>query len=187
MDPDPVDDDGQDDDGDARLLQQLAGGDRRSIGASNRVVDQVLARPGLFSTLVGGLTDPDPVVRMRCADAAEKVTARQPALLQPHKLWLINLAATAGQQELRWHLAQMLPRLALTPAQRRRVLDILIGYETDASRIVRTFAMQAMADLAMQDAGLRAQVTGRLRALTATGSPAMRSRGRRLLAQLDRL
>ena len=41
--------------------------------------------------------------------------------------------------------------------------------------------MQALADLAEQDAILRPQVVELLEALVQTGSPAMKSRGRKLL------
>ena len=61
------------------ILQQLKGGDRRSIGASPKVVDQVLAKPNLFRVVFDGMTDPDPLVRMRCADAIEKLLSVPPA------------------------------------------------------------------------------------------------------------
>ena len=81
-------------------------------------------------------------------------------------------------------VAQMLPRLELSPAERRQALDILLGYLDDESKIVKTFAMQGLADLAWQDPQLRTEVLPVLVKLTASGSPAMRSRGRKLLMQL---
>jgi len=44
--------------------------------------------------------------------------------------------------------------------------------------------MQALADLTLQDASLRPQVRARIEQLSASGSPAIRSRGRKLLHQL---
>ena len=46
--------------------------------------------------------------------------------------------------------------------------------------------MQGLADLAEQDTQLRGRVIPILEALTAHGSAAMRSRGRKLLARLHR-
>jgi hypothetical protein len=60
----------------------------------------------------------------------------------------------------------------------------LTGYLNDTSRIVKTFAMQALADLAEQDDGLRAPVIRQIEELTRSGSPAMQNRGRKLLAKL---
>ena len=57
-----------------RLLLQLKGGDRRSIGASAQVVQQVITNPRLFAVVFGGIKDSDPLVRMRCADAVESVS-----------------------------------------------------------------------------------------------------------------
>jgi hypothetical protein len=45
--------------------------------------------------------------------------------------------------------------------------------------------MQALADLAMGDEQLRGRVLPLLRELASTGTPAMRSRGRKLLARLE--
>ena len=77
------------------ILQQLAGGDRRSIGAVPQVVDAVLSDDRLFPTVFDGMRHADPVVRMRCADAVEKISARRPELLA-HKAALLALAESAG-------------------------------------------------------------------------------------------
>jgi hypothetical protein len=168
------------------LLSKLTGGDRRSIGRVEEVISEVLANPALFSTLFDGMLADDPLVRMRAADAVEKITAQQPAWLVPYKTRLIREVARIDQQEVRWHVAQLFSRLELAPAERREVLAILEDYLTDQSKIVKTSAMQAMAGLAEQDPALRPEIMAKLETLTATGSPAMRSRGRRLLVQLAR-
>lgn len=53
-------------------------GARPSRGKSNEVVAETLADPGLFGVLSEGMCDADPVLRMRCADAVDKITARHP-------------------------------------------------------------------------------------------------------------
>jgi hypothetical protein len=93
------------------ILKKLQGGDRRSIGKVDEVVDQVLGSAALFEELINGLLVDDPVIRMRSADAVEKVTLVKPELLTPHKKILIRLAGDTDQQEIRWHMAQILPRL----------------------------------------------------------------------------
>jgi hypothetical protein len=50
---------------------------------------------------------------------------------------------------------------------------------------VKTFSMQALADIAAQDESLRRPVIEQLEKLTQTGSPAMRSRGRKLLRKMN--
>jgi hypothetical protein len=168
------------------VLGYLKGGDRRSIGGSNQVATLAARRPEIFKELIAALWHSDPVVRMRAADAAEKASLQQVELLNAFKLELLGLLAEAKQQELRWHLAQMVPRLRLTREERHRAASDLRRYLQDKSSIVRTFAMQALADLATEDVSLRAEVLELIRHLTRTGSPAMRARGRKLLKQLEK-
>lgn len=166
------------------VLQKLTGGDRRSIGRSDEVVAEVLAEPSLFGPLFEGLLQPDPLIRMRSADAIEKITRQQPTYLQPYKTKLIQQVSQIEQQEVCWHVAQLFSRLELTSEDRQAVWQILSTYLTHQSKIVKTFAMQALAELAVQDASLRPGIIDQLETLTTTGSPAMQSRGRKLLLRL---
>jgi HEAT repeat protein len=170
-----------------KILEKLKGGDRRSIGRANEVAGQVLARPSLFEAIVSGMLDEDPLVRMRSADAAEKVTAQRPELLQPYKGQLLRIIARYPEKDIRWHVAQMLPRLKLTKDERDAGVKLMREYLKDESSIVRTFSMQALADFASQDRELLPQVLPLIETLTRTGTPAMASRGRRLLKKLRRL
>ncbi len=166
------------------ILKKLEGGDFRSIGRSEEVVAEAQAGPDLFGDLFEGMLHPNPLIRMRAADAVEKITVEHPEYLRPYKKKLIRKVAKVNQQEVRWHVAQLFSRLELSKAERRAVVAILSDYLQDESKIVKTFAMQALADIAGQDAGLRAPIVKQLEALTRTGSPAMKSRGRKLLAKL---
>ena len=168
------------------LLSKLEGGDRRSVGRVDEVVADVLADPALFAALFEGMLHDSPLVRMRAADAIEKLTARHPEYLQPCKARLMGEVARVNQQEVRWHVAQLFSRLDLDADERRAVAAILSGYLEDRSKIVKTFSMQALADIAMQDEALRPPIVRQLEELTRTGSPAMQSRGRKLLARLKR-
>jgi hypothetical protein len=169
------------------ILQKLKGGDRRSIGKSGEAVTNVSRNPVLFADLFEGLFDDNPLVRMRAADAVEKITRERPELLQPWKRPLLETVSTVQEKEVRWHVAQMLPRLRLSSGEHEAAVQILMGYLADGSSIVRTFSMQALADLAMRDELLLAKVVPLIERLTQTGTPAMRSRGRKLLKQFGRV
>jgi hypothetical protein len=168
-----------------RLADMLGGGDRRSIGKSNQIAKLVLAEPTRFAELIGCLWDEDPLVRLRAADAAEKVTLKRPELLRPHKRELLGLLAEAEQIELRWHLAAMVPRLELSVAERQRAATTLQQYLEDRSSIVRTFAMQGLVDFAGQDPTLRGTAKQTLEEALRTGTPAMKARARKLLKGLQ--
>jgi hypothetical protein len=107
------------------------------------------------------MLDDNPVVRMRAADAVEKASLARPGLLQPHKATILGAVAAIEQS-----------------------VAILFGYLEDRSSIARTFAMQALADVALRDGALRKTVLPVIEHLTETGTPAMRSRGRKLLKVL---
>jgi hypothetical protein len=166
------------------LAAFLEGGDRRSIGRANEVASLVLKRPALFERLIACLWNESPVIRMRASDAAEKVSLERPDLLKPHKAELLGLLAETEERELRWHLAQMIPRLRLNGRERRQAAAKLRSFLSDRSSIVKTCAMQTLADLAEQDARLRSEVVERIEELVRTGTPAMRARGRKLLPRL---
>lgn len=162
------------------------GGDRRSIGRSGEVVRLVLKNPRRFSELVACLWSEDPAVRLRAADAAEKISLQRPGLLQRHKAELLGLLAETTQIELRWHLAQMIPRLQLSPRERHRAVASLQRYLDDRSSIVRTFALQALFDLSRDDAALRDNVGQLLETALKSGTPAMKARARKLLQKRSR-
>lgn len=163
----------------------LSGGDRRSIGRVAEVVDLVRRYPKLIPSAVECLRDEDTRVRMRAADALEKLSREQAVFLQTYTADLLDLLAETTQQEVRWHLAVILPRLRLTNAEGHRVAKILQSYLQDQSSIVKTSAMQGLADLTKQYGSLRPGILDLIRALTRTGTPAMRARGRKLLKKLE--
>lgn len=171
---------------DQKLLSRLAGGDRRSLGRANEIARIVAKNPRRFPELFAGLWAEDPLVRMRAADAAEKVTKENPELLQKYKNELLGLLADCDQIEVRWHLALMVPRLRLSAEERRRVASLLQACLDDRSSIVKTHALQGLADLAENDAEFRPSVIEILREAARAGTAAMRARSRILLARLER-
>jgi len=168
-----------------QIRAMLSGGDRRSIGRVAEIIDLISHHPKTISFLIDCLWDGDACVCMRAADALEKISCKQGTLLQPHTDQLLGLLAETTQQEVRWHLAVILPRLHLTGSECRRVAQILHSYLEDRSSIVKTFAMQGLADLTNQYPSLGPTVLELIRVLTRTGTPAMRARGRKLLQKLE--
>jgi len=168
------------------ILALLEGGDRRTIGRSNQVAAIVSKDPQLFAELIAGLWSADSLVRMRAADATGKVTRKNRELLVPYKKELLGLMAETNQQELRWHLAAIVPRLLLNAKERQVAISSLNNYLEDRSSIVKTFALQGLADLAQDEPNIRPRVIEILREATRNGTPAMKARSRKLLLHLER-
>jgi len=167
------------------LLKMLEGGDRRSIGRADKAAAMVEKNPRLFGRLIHGLWSENALVRMRAADAAEKVTRKKPELLAAYKKELLGLLVETEQQEVRWHLAVMVPRLKLNAKQRRAAMHVLQGYLEDRSSIVKTLALEGLVELTGEDARLRAGVVEILREAVRSGTAAMKARARKLLRKTD--
>jgi hypothetical protein len=164
------------------LIAKLRGGDRRSIGRVPEVVRDVSKKPVLARELAMGLVNDDPIVRMRAADALEKLSRDRPGILDPFKYVLLGAAADSYQQEVRWHLAQMLPRLELSRKELNSVVSLLRRYLSDKSSIVKVCAMQGLVDLGTRDHTLLASLKPVIEDACRCGSPAMRARGRKLMS-----
>lgn len=145
---------------------------------------RICRRPDLFAIVVDGMLVDDEVIRMRAADAVEKASRIRPDLLRPHIRQMLRDVAAVEQQEVRWHVAQIVPRLPVGARERTRAVALLESFLDDESRIVQVNAMQALADIALQNPRLRQRVIARLEGLVVDGSPAVKARGRRLLKRL---
>src|SRR5690606_14505511 len=106
--------------GEDMVVERLAGTDRRSIGRADEVAEMIAADQALFDEVFDAMLLDDPVIRLRAADAVEKASRRRPERLAPHKAALLGEVAEIDQKEVRWHVAQMLPRRALDPSEKRR-------------------------------------------------------------------
>ena len=170
----------------SKILQKLRGDDLRSIGKADEVVQNILNDPSLFKEVFEGMLNKDPVIRMRSADAIEKVSAKHPEYLQPFKSKLINQIPKIEQQEVRWHVAQMFSYIKINKTERDKIIKILLSYmETDESKIVKTFSMQTLADLAEKDEQIKPKIINLIKGMIKNGSPAIISRGKKLLKQLN--
>jgi HEAT repeat protein len=164
----------------------LSGGDRRSTGRADEAAELALHDTGLRLELVRLLESTDPLVRMRAADALEKLSRRNPALLKAFRGLFVRMAPEEKQQEVRWHLAQMLPRLGLGPEQRRLAIEALRTYIEDHSAIVQAWSLNAIAEFAQQDPAYLELLQRLLREALGSHSPAVRSRAQAVIRNLER-
>lgn len=167
---------------DDELRRLLGGGDRRSIGKVGEAASRIKASPSNVSVAIQLMRDTDPVISMRAADALEKATRADPGLLSPHTHAFLGDIAGNPQQEVRWHLLQMLPRLRLTPAERHEAFAIAVDSLDHHSRIVVADALSAMFGLSADNAALRRIAEYHAARLTSSRSAAVRSRAKRLLS-----
>ncbi|MBX7146813.1 MAG: hypothetical protein K1X44_05840 [Alphaproteobacteria bacterium] len=167
------------------VITLLSGSDLRSIGQVNYIIDQVQKNKLPIADLFAAIFYSDEGVRMRAADALEKISAHNPLILKPFKKQILNKVSKITRQEVRWHLAQILPRLSLTKKERDTAFILLKEFLKDQSKIVRTFALQALTDIALQDPIYIQETINIVKNALQKGSPAMKSRAKKLIKQLE--
>jgi hypothetical protein len=169
------------------VLDKLRGGDLRSIGRANEVVADIKENPALFETVFRGLYDHDPVVRMRSADVIEKTTRERPELLFGYKDEIISIMTNVTQQEVCWHMAQIVPHLEYSNEEENEVIRVLKAYLSHRSKIVRVCAMEAIAKLAEKNKAIMELAKTLIVVQVEAGSPAIRARGKKLLKRLNKV
>jgi len=86
------------------------------------------------------------IIVLRAADAIEKISMNKEELLQPYKQILLKFLDGAKNKELKWHIAQLIPRLHLSKSETEKAFDKLRQWAMDnkESRIVRVNSIQAL-------------------------------------------
>jgi len=167
------------------IRSMLDAGNPMAIGRAREVAALVLAHPRQAPSLVECLWDEDRGVANRAADALEHISRERPSILEPWSASLLGLLGEAVGSRLRWNLVQIVPRLVLKGQEIRRAVGLLESCLEDRSSIVKTSAMQGLADLARRDQSMAPEALDLLRIHTRSGTPAMRARGRKLLKILE--
>jgi len=171
-----------------KMLALLKDGDRRSIGRAAEAARLARVNAALVTELVDLLSYPGAAVRMRAADALEKASAQNEAVLASHKTMLMDIADSTTQTELRWRLAQLLPRLDLDDEDITDAADLFVRwYRRDHSPVVRTFVLQGMAELASRDTYLIGETEHMLQDALSSATPSLKVRARKVKLQLERL
>jgi hypothetical protein len=171
-----------------RLLAQ--GRYALSVGRVREVVPLIKEQPALAAYLVELLFEQDIGISQRAADVLERVSHKPSAalyrVLAQSKETLVGLLPEAEPKKLRWNLALTLGRLPLSVPECHRCAQILSTWIDDPSSIIKTAALQCMADLTHHDRTMLPTVLDQLRIHSRTGTPAMRARCRILLKKLEK-
>lgn len=161
-----------------------------SAGRVVQIVELIKTQPQLVHRLIEHLWDDDPGVSQRAADVLERIS-HTPSLhlariLADSKEALLGLLPETVLKKTRWNLALTIGRLPLTVTEARRAAATLQGWFNDPSSIVKTAALQGLADLTRHDPALLPTVLDLLRIQGRSGTPAMRARSRILLKRLEK-
>jgi len=155
----------------------LLGKDLRRLKGADKAVHAVHDQAS-FDALFRLLFHHERPLVMRAADAVEKISASNRHYLEPHKKQLLDLLKSADHKELKWHIAQMVARIALTDTERDHVWHTLTYWvrNPNESKIVRVNALQTLFELAAKHPSLREDFDRSLSAIAHEPIPSLQAR-----------
>jgi len=168
------------------IRQLLSGGDRRSIADSNRVRALVERSPSLVTELVALTDDENWLVTQRALDLLEKLAHDHLDWIESHKKLFIGPLAASDKWEIRLQIVRALPLFRWSPAQARRVEEILLENVRFPQTFVRAWALDGLATLAERKVELVPIVQKHLRTFERSPSKALQARARQIRARLSK-
>lgn len=165
----------------------LTGGDRRSIADSNRVRALIENDPSLVGELAALTADENWLVTQRALDLMEKLAHDHPEWIEPHKKIFIGPLAQSDKWEIRLQIVRALPLFRWSPAQARRVEELLVGNVSFPQTFVRAWALDSLATLAQRKATLMPIVRRHLKDFEQSPSKALQARARHIRSRLARV
>ena len=164
---------------------KLTGGTRTSVGSAEEVIQKFVKNKAGLSVIYDLFLDEDPVVAMRASYVAMKVAEQKPDSVEPFAKDLLKNLHLYTQQEVRWHIPQLLAHLNLTLAQRRKAYEVLMEWsETDKSKIVGYYSLQTAANIAETDDKLLQDFIPRLKKANKLGAKSIQNRCKKIAKQL---
>lgn len=169
------------------IKSALTGGNPRSLGRTEEVVRSVLRNRSRLDDLFACLFAHDEVVRMRAADALEKVCRERPDWLEPFTDRLLTEVSQINQPSVQWHLAQMLGELPLTEGQKAKAIEVLKrNLETATDWIVLNYSLEVFAEFTKEEVALRQYFIRQLKKHQSSRHKSVAKRATKLLLSLAR-
>lgn len=168
------------------LIKLLNGADLRSLGNAGLVAGMIKCQQD-FDSLFRLLYHSSRYVVMRAADALEKISRHQPEYLHRHTDEIFRLSRECKHKELKWHLAQLIPRVtsSLTVGRAWKTL-LQWAIDKSASRICRVNSIQGMYEISLRYPDFKTEFRDLLPSLEAENIPSLNARIGLLKNKFDR-
>jgi hypothetical protein len=165
------------------VREALASGPVRGLGKANAIAVAASRDAKVLKELVEAACDSREVVSRRAANALKKVQAARAELLVPYAGRLVRMALDCDELQTRWNLTLVVGELPVKGRDKKLAVELMFEALESQSGFLRTFAMQGLANLAVDDAVLSARVKTVVERALEDSSAAMRARAKRILAQ----
>lgn len=168
------------------IREALTGGNRTSVGQAAEIVDICLRSDQALDEVYRLFFDDDPVVVMRSSYVAMKVAEEQPKSVERFKAEILKNLENYAQQEIRWHIPQLLMHVELADSERSRAYSVLMHWaETDSSKIVAYYSLPTAAKFATEDQSLMSDFVPRLKQLSNSDAKSVSNRCKKIAKQLN--
>jgi hypothetical protein len=163
------------------------GGKSNSLGRVNEVIEIVLSDQSRLNELYDCLFSDDAWLRMRAADALEKVCRQHPEWLLPYIDRFADELATSTQASILWHLAQIYGQVYLTSEQRAFAINWLKNLVStkEVDWIVAASAMDTLAHFVKEGSFPKAEMILLLTIQQQHKSNAIMKRATKLLTEFS--
>jgi len=162
------------------------GGKSNSLGRVSDVTRLVLNEKSRLDELYSCLFDEDAWIRMRGADALEKICRQHPDWLLSYVDKFQAELASNAQPSIQWHLAQIYSQVNLTPQQKRSAINWLkhVLCSTDVDWIVAANAMKTLVQFSKDGSVPRKDAVSLLKVQQKHKSNSVIRKANKLLAEL---
>ncbi len=159
----------------------LMGNDRRRLRRNHKIIESIHNQE-TFDELFSLVFHHERTLVMRAVDAVEKITSRCPEYLQPHKTQLMAVLKSADHKELKWHIAQLIPRLQLNQSELTDAWLTLSYWaqNKNESKIVRVNALRGLFEISRRHTELMDQYKDISASMAHEPIPSIQARLRKL-------
>ena len=165
----------------------LVGGHANSLGRTDEVIDVVRNNKARMDELFDCLFHADAWVRMRAADALEKISREYPKWLEPYINTLQSSLSKSAQASIQWHLAQIYRNVSLTKQQKHQAIQWLQNLlsTTEVDWIVAANAMETLVQFTLDGFVPQKQTTAIINVQLGHSSTSVVKKANKLLAKLN--
>lgn len=165
----------------------LVGGHANSLGRTNEVIEIVLNNKSRMDELFDCLFHTDAWVRMRAADALEKISRENPKWLEPYIDTMQTSLSKSTQASIQWHLAQIYRNVPLTKQQKLKAIHWLKSLlsTTEVDWIVAANTMDTLVQFTFDGSLPKKQTSALVNVQLGHASKSVVKRANKLLVELN--
>jgi hypothetical protein len=160
--------------------------DGDAVAALREFLNEPPPRRRAVRALMTELLSADPFARRCAADLARRVSAREPGILRKYADVFIELVTElpAEEWQARGYVTLAAALNAYTHSQRMKLAPMVRSLANDERNAIRAIALEAFAIIAAAEPELREEAMLLLEHSRREGTPAMRTRARRMVLLL---